>query len=321
MRGLSQLTGLRRAFGAAADPATAALLDRTEIADLLRRAQSVAQGPEYSREVAHSNIGSTRSVYRGFGLDYEESRPYQPGDELRFMNWRLTARTGEPHMKVFREERRPGVFIVIDRRASMRFGTRRRLKVAQAARVAALVAFAAQAQHSPIGGVTVEPEPQWLTESAGPQSAFAVVGAANRPCPVLPTATDEPTLEHILRLTHAVARRGTAVYVISDFHDLEDSARHILLQLATEHQLCAVHIVDAAEEELPAAGPLQLDGAGGETGILTDTSDPATRRAYAAAARHQLDAVEALFTSLGIHCTRITADRDDIERDISVQLG
>jgi uncharacterized protein (DUF58 family) len=77
-------------------------------------------------------------------MDYDESRPYFPGDELRFMNWRVTARTGEPHMKVFREERKPSVFIVVDRRQNMCFGTRRRLKVSQAVRAAAVTAFDAR---------------------------------------------------------------------------------------------------------------------------------------------------------------------------------
>ena len=85
-----------------------------------------------------------------------KAAPTIAGDELRFMNWRATARTGEPHMKVFREERMPAVFIVVDRRQSMRFGTRKRLKVTQAVRAAAVTAFFARLRNAPVAGVLLE---------------------------------------------------------------------------------------------------------------------------------------------------------------------
>ena len=117
---------------APSDHTLAPLLDSKTIADLRQRSLGVIDHKTKNTSVLHREHGEYVSPRRGYGLDYEESRVYQPGDDLRFMNWRLTARSGEPHIKVFREERRPSAFILLDRRNGMRFGTRLRLKVTQA---------------------------------------------------------------------------------------------------------------------------------------------------------------------------------------------
>ena len=88
------------------------LLTRAEILEIRTRLAQLQEQSQHTHEVAHRLYGDAQSVYRGYGLDYEESRPYQRGDELRFMNWRLSARTGELYMKVFREERHPSVFVL-----------------------------------------------------------------------------------------------------------------------------------------------------------------------------------------------------------------
>ena len=104
------------------------LLDTQTILGLKEQIQIHQNNSSNHKEIQHPMTGDSRSIFRGGGLDFEESRMYQAGDDLRYMNWRLTARSGEPYMKVFREERQPGIFIVVDRRPSMRFGTKKRLK-------------------------------------------------------------------------------------------------------------------------------------------------------------------------------------------------
>jgi uncharacterized protein (DUF58 family) len=103
------------------------------------------------REVHDHHAGDWASRWLGRGLDFEESRLYSAGDDIRDMDWRTTARTGRAHLKIYREERQPLVHLVVDRGATMRFGTRRRLKVAQAARVAAVLAFATADRNGVIG--------------------------------------------------------------------------------------------------------------------------------------------------------------------------
>jgi uncharacterized protein (DUF58 family) len=296
------------------------LLTKTEILDLLYRVQDLHLPADHFRDVAHSMFGDAQSIYRGYGMNYEESRPYQAGDELRFMNWRLTARTGEPYMKVFREERRPGVFILVDRRAAMRFGSRVRLKVTQAARAAAVAAFAAQQQNIPVGGVILEKDCHWLAEASGPTGAMHLVREASTPCPPLLTQVTEPALGHILRLLRALLTCGSRVYLISDFQDLVDNDRPALLQLSTDHQVYAIHISDIAEQQLPRLGKLRfIAPASFDTntvGLTINTSDGKTRQGFEQTAQQQLQARQHLFTSLGIPYQRITTDSDSIEQQV-----
>ena len=124
------------------------LLNEGEILDLRLRVISQKTQPRDKYDTAHQRMGDTRAIHRGYGLDYEESRPYQPGDEPRYINWPLAARTGELYMKVFRGERRPGFFLLVHRRQTMRSETRSRLQDTQAATVATdltLVALQRQA--------------------------------------------------------------------------------------------------------------------------------------------------------------------------------
>jgi uncharacterized protein (DUF58 family) len=292
------------------------LLDRQAMLDLLYRVETHRTDSEQFRDVAHTRIGDMRSVYRGYGMDFEESRPYLPGDELRFMNWRLTARTGQPYMKVFREERRPGVFIVIDRRSTMRFGSRTRLKATQAVRAAAVAAFSAQLQHIPVGGVILEQEPRWLTEQTGEQAAFRLLQAASTPCPPRPQYQDEPSLQHTLKLLQAILVRGSKLYLVSDFLDLDESARPVLLQLATDHHVYALQIFDALEQQLPSMGKLAFIAPGTNQTVTLDTASTGIQQAYTEVAQDHFQQHSNLFSSLGIQHRLIPTSEEAIEDSV-----
>ncbi len=312
------------------------LLARKEILDLRYRVEQDRANTVYRHEVEHRTLGETRSVYRGYGMDYDESRPYFPGDELRFMNWRVTARTGEPHMKVFREERKPAVFIVVDRRQNMCFGTRRRLKVTQAVRAAAITAFDARLRNAPVAGVLLEsnlgngPEMgqksklvsklTWIAETSNEAGVFNFIHAANKPCPpsetvqqgTLPGESTEQSLSHVIKLLTAMLAQGTSVVLISDFHDLDDSCRSSLLELSMTHHLKAIHIIDPVEKKLPACGSLLLQH--DEQSMLSiNSSDKNISAKYQATAASYLQSKQELFRSLGIACHILMTDDDSIE--------
>jgi hypothetical protein len=288
---------------------------------------------DYSHEVEHRTLGDVRSIYRGYGMDYDESRPYFPGDELRFMNWRVTARTGEPHMKVFREERKPGVFIVVDRRQSMRFGTRRRLKVTQAIRAASIIAFASHRQNSPVAGVLLQSADStslsWIDESFDEAGIFSFIHAANSPCPVnsnpLPSANEsdsslpfnEVSLAHIIRLLTPMLAQGRRVVLISDFLDMDDECRASLLALAMTHHLQAIHIVDPVEKTLPACGHLLVQDESNQA-ISLNSSEKNSRLQYDSHATSFVESKQQLFRSLAIPCNLLLTTDDDIENIISV---
>ena len=133
------------------------LLSDAELAQLIQRVQAMNLVHDQSRDVHYRHAGDDRSVYLGRGLDFEEVRPYQRGDEVRDMDLRTTARTGKPYLKIYREEHQPALHIVVDRGASMRFGTRTQLKAALAARLAAIFAFSAMHSNTCIGGTVWQP--------------------------------------------------------------------------------------------------------------------------------------------------------------------
>jgi len=298
-----------------ASPAThAPLLSREEILALRARMQTQSAFAAARRETAHHLAGDARSVYKGSGLDYEESRPYQPGDDSRYMNWRLTARTGQLTMKIFREERRPGVFVLMDRRAPMRFGTRARLKVTQAARVATCAAFAAQHRNAALGGVMLETTPHWFKESSGEQAAFALIHAACAPCPPIVSTTEELSLAHALRLAQELLVPGSRVILISDFHDLNDDQRPTLLQLAAQHAVHAVHVYDPAEQQLPAAGTLRLSTPGGN--IVREVDTAATAATYRETAAAHFERCKTLFQSLAISYTTLSTQDEAVEQSL-----
>lgn len=293
------------------------LFTRKDVVDLLLRSQSQSMLKTKVSEVEQSRLGDARSVFRGGGWDYEESRPYQPGDEMRYMDWRLTARSGEPYIKVFREERRPGTFILVDRRLSMRFGTKIRIKAAQAARIAAVKAFRAHNNNTPVSGVVINEELAWVEESAGDQSMFELIDAAIAPCPPYDVTTVEPSLCNVLKILNAMLPRGTTVVLISDFSDLQDSCRSILMRLAMEHEVNALHVVDTAEQQLPSVGNLSFASEDVSNPIVIDTSSNRVRIEYASKADQHFTAVQQLFSSLGLSYTLLAANIDAIEQHLS----
>lgn len=303
----------------------AALLSRNEILKLRVRVEQQNGTIDYRHEVEHRTLGDARSVYRGYGMDYDESRPYFPGDELRFMNWRITARTGEPHMKVFREERKPGVFIVVDRRQDMRFGTRCRLKVTQAVRAAAVMAFDARLRNAPVAGVLLESDDKsklsWITESFDEAGVFNFIHAANKPCPPPVSAQpshpsgnrNEESLSHVIKLMTQMLAQGSDVILISDFYDLDDSCRSSLLELSMTHHMQAIHIIDPVEVELPSCGNL-LVRSRQQSFLAIDSSNKQSSSQYHKLASTFLESKQQLFRSLAIPCQTVMTDDDRIEQ-------
>lgn len=300
-------------------PAHRPLLSGDEIAALQARLGALPPEPPALHSVAHRLLGEQPSPFRGQGFDYEESRPYQAGDEPRFMNWRATARRGQFVMKVFREERRPAVFLVIDRRQSMRFGTRVRLKAAQALRVAVLLAEAAARRQYPLGGLVLDGRPQWLPERPAPAAGRALVAAANGPCPPGGDPA-EPPLGDILRQLAVSLTPGTRLCLISDLFDLDPACTPLLQELAARHALAACQIVDPGERALPPAGPLRVAGAGGGIRRL-DSDDPGLRSGYREAAAAFLEGRRQAFRDLGLPCPCIPGDAEAIEQALFEEVS
>ena len=252
--------------------AQAALLDQTQLSELSLTAQALPDTLfEFKRPSSHPLIGETTSLHRGRGYEVEESREYQAGDEPRLLNWRMYARTGDLYTKVFSEERRPQVFLVVDRRASMRFATCHQLKAALAARIAACYAYQGVQQAVAVGGLVLNQSEQWFGSAMGEEALHGFLQCISGPCAPLDFEEDQPDLGESLRLLLYRLPAGCFVLLLSDFSDL-DPQLHLaeLQQLAQRHNVRAVQILDPVEQQLPAhdllfedahaAQPLFIDG-------------------------------------------------------------
>ena len=290
----------------------APLISANEIAALAGQASLLAQLPV--REVHDHHAGDWASRWLGRGLDYEESRLYSPGDDIRDMDWRTTARTGRPHLKIYREERQPAVHLVVDRGATMRFGTRKRLKVTQAARVAAILTFAATGQNGVVGATLWSREDETLPARHGRLAALGLIDRAAAACPPQtdPAPTDALRQTDRLTMLEESLPRGARLVLISDFAWLSAEHESSLAQLAARFDVWAIQIVDAAEQVLPAMGLVRFHDMASRQDVWLDTAQASVRKACQTAFSRRLDAQAASLARAGIHHQRIASEADDL---------
>lgn len=236
---------------------------------------------DFRRPATHPLIGETRSLHRGQGFEFEENRAYQAGDAPRLLNWRLYARTGELHTKVFTEERRPQVFLLLDRRATMRFGTRRQLKAALASRIAVCHAYQARQQALAVGGLVLNREAEWHAAALGEVSLQHLVQSMVSACPPLPFEGNQPHIEACLRMLIQRLPAGCFVLLVSDFQDLDPStAMPLLQQLAERHTVRAIQIQDPIEQTFPASGDFLIEDGASDQVLRIDGRDRLQQRLY-----------------------------------------
>jgi uncharacterized protein (DUF58 family) len=223
-----------------------------------------------------------RSRFRSRGMEYVESRPYLPGDDIRSMDWRVTARSGRPHTKLYREESERRVFLLVDLGASMHFGTRRSFKSVVAAETAALMCWAT-VQHGDRLGVLVYDGMRRLQvrDRKGRSGALSVLQAlvtlaqAGR----RPLTSDSGSLRQALRQTRRVVRPGTLVTVISDFAALDAETEQEFVRLGRHNEMIVTLVYDPLEESPPPPGRYAVTD--GRDAAVIDTRSAALRAAYA----------------------------------------
>jgi len=288
------------------------LIAAADMAGLAAQASLLATEP--MREVHDHHAGDWASRWLGRGLDFEESRLYSAGDDIRDMDWRTTARTGRPHLKIYREERQPTVHLVIDRGATMRFGTRRRLKVAQAARVAAVLSFATAGHNGVIGATLWDRHDQDLPPRHGRLAALALIEQAAAPCPPLTDPASTEPLHHADRLAtlEASLPRGAQLVLISDFSWLTDAHAPQLARLAARFEVRAIQIIDVAERVLPDLGLVRFHDMASGQGAWLDTAQASVRDACQSAWAQRLDAQATRFARAGVRHLWVGSEADDL---------
>lgn len=263
-------------------------LERVEpqLRELLALAGPASALPHWTRSVRARASGPFLSRLRGRGMEYDESRPYLPGDDIRRIDWRVTARTGRPHTKLFREELERPVLICVDYRRAMFFATRGVFKAVQAARVASLLAWRAQQNGDRVGGLLFADHihhelPPRRGSTATMQWLKLLVAQAPSQRAALSTGAAPTPLSDALKRIARVAKPGTLVFVISDFRGLDDAASAALAQLSLHADVGLIAIHDPLEALFP-----EFDGVAGlidgERSLRLAGVSSAGRESYAA---------------------------------------
>lgn len=252
--------------------------------------------------------GEYHSVFKGRGMEFAEVREYQIGDDIRSIDWNVTARQGQPYVKVFEEERELTVMLLVDASSSGEFGTFEQMKGEIATEICALLAFSAIKNNDKVGLIIfTDKVEKYVPPKKGKQHVLRVIRELLYFQPE-DTRTDIAcALEHLNR----VIKRKAIVFLVSDFigSDYEQALR-IAKQ---KHDLIPITITDPREMALPNIGFLELEDA--ETGelMLIDTSDPTIREMFASETSEEKERLDRMFRSLSIDAIRVMTNQSYID--------
>lgn len=247
------------------------------------------------------SAGGHLSPFKGRGVEFDESRPYQEGDDQRMIDWRVTARTGRPHTKVFREERNRPVILWLDLRAAMMFATRGAYKSVVAARAAGLIGWSAVANGDQLGGLVFSDRGHdELRPRLGRRAALRLMQliVSNPAWGEDRDGRDEGAALHALSRLNRVARPGSLVFLFSDFSGMDETFDRQVLQLASHCDVQLVHISDPVEAELPPPGEYRINV--GKRVVMVDTSSKVVRERYEQCFRERRARLESLARLPGV---------------------
>lgn len=294
-----------------------------DLDDLLRLRFAARDLSLFARRPARSLLtGGVRTRLRGRGIDFEEVRLYQPGDDVRTIDWRVTARTQVPHTKVFREERERPVFVVADQRSPMFFGSRTCFKSVLATHIASTIAWAALNQSDRIGGLVFGDYSQ--RDVRARRSKHAALDLLHQlydynhqlSSPI--AGADTLALETLLTDVRRVAKPGSAVFVVSDFHDFDARCEQQLFELARHTDVTLMHVFDPLERALDSNHFLTVSD--GRERLQLPAQDPAFQRAYAEDFDQRLQALTESSRRLALPLLSYATD-DDIHTLLRERFG
>lgn len=262
-------------------------------ADVLRQVRRIEVR---TRRLVDSRFaGEYRSLFKGQGMEFAEVREYQPGDEVRTIDWNVSARMGRPFVKRYVEERELTIMLVVDLSGSSRFGTRERFKHDLAIELAGVLALAAVRNNDRVGLLLFTDRVEYaLPARKGRKHALRLIRDLLTVRPIGRTTSMTAMVDRLMRLLP----HRSVVFLASDF--FSDDLEKPLARLAQRHDVIAVTLEDPSERVLPDIGPARLEDP--ETGevVEIDTSAPQVRRAFAIRVAAEEDTRRRLFGRLGL---------------------
>ncbi len=308
----------------------APLINPDEYNELVNQAKQVKPSGGYGHRLESHFSGTLPTKKIGSGMDYAESRVYQAGDDPRFINWRLTARSKETLVKNFHTESSPTLCVLMDRGATMRFGTRKRLKVTQAARVATLLSLTARQHRLALSGLVLAESSdsnQWFPSSKNDQAFNSLIDVVSGAC--LPMLANEANNESanqpqnwqlILRNLADKNPSGSLIYLVSDFLGLDAEHQSTLEALQAQHHVIAIHISDIAEQSLANNGTLRFKDAQSNALYQVESGSNKQRAKFQSRAQDYQESIKQLFEDRGIPFISILTTDDDLASMIPLPL-
>ena len=278
-------------------------LSQEEMLSRIRRLQIKAR-----RLVRLLFMGEYHSVFRGRGLEFSEVREYHPGDEVRLIDWNVTARMGEPYVKKYVEERELVLFLLVDVSASSSFSSTVTTKRELAAELATLLAFAANANNDKVGLIAFSDRVElYLQPKKGMQHVLRMARELLYLQPKGAGTDIGLALDFLMRVT----KRPAVGFLISDFH--ADGYAGVMRLASQKHDLTAISLTDPRELELPRVGIIGLRDPETGTETLIDTGDKRERARFAADASEAVAARRRLLAGLGVDEIPLRTDRSYIQ--------
>lgn len=257
------------------------------------------------RQVNDVVVGEYRSVFKGRGMEFDEVREYVPGDDIRTIDWNVTARTGWPHVKRYVEEREMTAVLLVDLSLSGRFGSGTQLKADLAVEICAVLAFSAIKSNDKIGLLVFTDQVEmFIPAKKGKRHVLRVI----RELLSFEPRAGGTNVAGALEFLNKVLKRKAVVFLVSDFIDT-DFERDLALT-RSRHDLIPVRISDPREAALPDVGLIELEDA--ETGqrVMVDTHGRRIRDEFAASGHREQESLSGLMRSMGVDTLEISTDPD-----------
>ncbi|MCF6253657.1 MAG: DUF58 domain-containing protein [Thiomicrorhabdus sp.] len=272
----------------------------------------------HQNRLMSSSSGSHHALRKGRGMTFSEVRQYQPGDDIRHIDWRVTARTQKPHTKVFIEEHERPTILVTEQTPALFFGSQTRLKINQALNVSAILSWVALSQNERVGGLSFNHQhQQWVAPKRSQSTLLATLQQAIQ----LQTEVHRPDesqplfWQNSLKKLNQVVKPGSKIFLVGDLLQLSQTSRNYLQKLRRHNDIVALHIVDPLEKSLPNLGWLSLSQTPNSDAALTlDSFNPETREWYAQRYQIQWQHAFKQFTQLNIPLLEITSDGNPVEQ-------
>lgn len=289
---------------------------RTDLKQLIDMRHRVREVQLFSTPGRRSPlIGLHHSKLRGRGVDFDQVRVYQPGDDVRTIDWRVTARTQEPHTKLFHEERERPIYLLVEQSRQLFFGSGLMFKSVLAARAAALIGWAALGHNDRIGGLVFGGQDHHeIKPRRSKQSLLQLLARLARANQAL--STDTPLVRdsfgQALRRAREVLRPGSLVVILCDERTLGDSSEQQLMLLARHTDLLLLPICDPLDHALPASGLLRFGE--GDAQLDVDTEDAKLQHSYRDQAQARRARWQRLANKLGVPLLSLSTGQELVEQ-------